>query len=101
MTRWHGVVELVQDAVDHGTIGVERVHLRVARAPFDLAARLPPLAPVARRLGDAQARIIAATYGSIRDVNEVVAPLVAAVIDHVARARTPSTEPPEADSSPR
>jgi hypothetical protein len=69
MTRWEGVVQLVADAVHHGSLAVERVHQRVARTPLDVAACVPPLAPGARRVAACQAALIGATYSAIRGVN--------------------------------
>jgi hypothetical protein len=81
MTRWRGVVELVQDAVHHGTLGVERVHQRVARTPLDVIAHLPPLAGAARCVAGCQAAVIGATYAAIRAVNGVVGTVAGAALD--------------------
>jgi hypothetical protein len=81
MTRWGGVVELLQDAVHHGTLGVERVHQRVARTPLDLVALVPPLAGAARCVAGCQAAVVGATYAAIRIVNGVVGTAAGAALD--------------------
>jgi len=81
VTRWRGVVELVQDAVHHGTLGVERIHQRVARRPLDVVAHVPPLAGAARCVAGCQAAVIEATYAAIRVVNGVVGAVAGAALD--------------------
>ncbi len=86
MTRWLGLANLLQDAVHHGTIAVEKVHQSVARTPFDVIARVPPLTTGARWVAQRQATIIAATYATIRGVNGAVGALVGACIDAAANS---------------
>jgi hypothetical protein len=86
-TRWHGFSELVQDAVHHGTVAVEKVHQQVARAPFDVLALVPRLATGARWVADRQASAIAATYGTIRAVNAGVGEVVRLGLDVAERRR--------------
>jgi hypothetical protein len=83
MTRWHGLKDLVEDAVQHGTTAVEEVHQRVARKPLEILAIVPPLSGAARWVSTIQAASIATTYGSIRVVNRVVASIAGVVIDRV------------------
>ncbi len=97
MTRWRGLVELVRDAVHHGTLGVEKVHQSVARTPLDLLALVPPLAPPARAIAACQAALIATTYATVRGVNAVAGAVVGACVD--AAAREPR-EPPETVAGP-
>jgi hypothetical protein len=96
VTRWRGLVELTQDAVHHGATAVEAVHQRVARAPLDLIARVPPLAAPARAAAAGQAGLIAAAYASVRAVNAVVGSLLVAVVEVVAASRdSVARRPPE------
>lgn len=94
MTRWVGVAELLQDAVHHGTMAVERVHQHVARTPLDVLAHVPPLAPVATRAAALQAAVIGATYTTIRLVNGTVATLAIVALHATA------DEPPPPDDGP-
>jgi hypothetical protein len=95
VTRWRGLTDLLQDAVHHGTAAVERVHQSVARTPWELMARVPPLAPAAREAAAWQARIIGATYGSIRAVNAVAGAVVGACLE--AALRPPRSGATQAD----
>lgn len=108
MTRWHGLTELVQDAVHHGTAAVEKVHQQVARAPLDMLAHVPPLAAGARWAADRQASLIAATYGTIRGVSAAVGAVVGACLDAAEQSDQPSrrrsphgAEAPRAARRPR
>ena len=71
LTRWRGVVDLVVDAVEHGSGAVERVHQWTAKKPFQLLGALPRLARPARAVGLAQSAAIAATYETVRQVARV------------------------------
>jgi hypothetical protein len=95
MTRWRGLVELLQDAVHHGTIAVEQVHQSVARTPWQVLARVPPLAPAARSAAAWQATVIGGTYGTIRAVSGAVGAALGACLDAAARPATP--RPPDDD----
>lgn len=97
MTRWVGVAQLLQDAVHHGTLAVERVHQHVARTPLDVLARVPPLAPVATRAAALQAAVIGATYTTIRLVNGAVATLAIAALHATVDERTPPGGGPPPD----
>lgn len=101
MTRWRGLAELVQDAVHHGSLAVERVHQRVARTPLEILAIVPPLATGARRLADCQAAAIGATYHAIRGVNGTVAAIAFAVADAAEARADPSPATAGEDAPPR
>ena len=96
MTRWRGLAELVQDAVHHGTLAVERVHQQVARTPLEILSYVPPLAVPAQGIAALQAAAIGATYTAIRAVNGVVgaAAVVAFEALEARRCRRPSTKSP-------
>jgi hypothetical protein len=101
MKRWRGLSDLVQDAVQHGTATVEKVHQQVARTPLDLLAHVPPLASTARWMADRQASLIAATYGTIREVSAAMGALVGTCIDVVERSRRPAAADAEEDDVER
>jgi hypothetical protein len=86
VTRWRGLSDLVQDAVHHGTVAVEKVHQSVARTPLDVLALVQPLAPAARWAAAWQATIIAGTYATIRGVNAAAGMLVGACIEAAPRS---------------
>lgn len=87
MTRWHGLKDLVVDAVHHGVTAVERVHRRTAQATFGAVACVPGMAGPARALGAAQDAAIAATYETIRQVNAAAGTLADLVLDAAERRR--------------
>ncbi len=87
MNRLRGLTELVEDAVQHGTIAVEKVHQSVARTPLDAVAVVPPLAATARRIAAWQAHAIATTYATIRVTSAAAAELVRVCLDAADRAR--------------
>jgi hypothetical protein len=72
MRRWRGLAELVVDAVEHGSAGVEKVHQWTARKPFEIAALVPRIARPARILAEAQGIAIAATYATVRQASRIV-----------------------------
>jgi hypothetical protein len=89
VNRLRGLADLLQDAVQHGTIAVEKVHQSVARTPLDVVAIVPPLAAPARWVAAWQSRMIARTYDTIRETSAAVGVLVRAVVDAADRARGP------------
>jgi hypothetical protein len=96
--RWRGLVDLVVDAVDHGSAAVERVHLWTARKPFDLIALVPPLARPARSIAAAQGFAISAVYQTIREVAHLAGAAIGLGLD--LAGRRPKGEPRgEADGS--
>lgn len=101
MKRWRGLSDLVQDAVQHGTATVEKVHQQVARTPLDLLAQVPPLAPTARWVADRQASLIAATYGTIREVSAAMVALVGACIDAAEGSHGPAAADAEGNDVER
>ena len=89
MSRLRGLADLVQDAVQHGTLAVEKVHQSVARTPLDVVALVPPLTAPARRIAALQAQVIAITYETIRATSAAAGVLVRACIDAVETVRGP------------
>jgi ABC-type phosphate/phosphonate transport system permease subunit len=89
VSRLRGLAMLLEDAVVHGTIAVEKVHQSVARTPLDVLATLPPLAGAARSIAACQAAAIAATYAIIRETSAAAGVLVHAWLDAVDASRGP------------
>jgi hypothetical protein len=81
VNRLRGLTDLVQDAVQHGTIAVEKVHQSVARTPLDVLAIVPPLTATARWIAAFQSHVIATTYDTIRETSAAAGALVRACID--------------------
>lgn len=92
--RLRGLKQLLQDAVEHGSLAVERVQLERAKLPFGLLERVPAIAAPARGVHILHDAAVSTTHGMIRLVNRVVGDTLDAVIDEVERAEpTEATEP--------
>ena len=101
MKRWHGLKDLVQDAVDKGTTAVERVHKDVARKPFAVLEYVPPLAAPARLGWSLLERTISGTYETIRAVNRVAGDLAGHAIDIAERQSARKGQPDPVHPSER
>ena len=92
MTRWRGLKDLVEDAIDQGTRAIERIHAQAGRWVFGILQRVPPLATPARLASSLQQRIIVGTDGKIRLVNHLVGGIVGIALDLADAA--PRRRPP-------
>jgi hypothetical protein len=81
MDRWRGLRALLEQAVEHGTSAVERVHMATAARPFDILAHIPPVAPGARGVRAVHDVTVAGVYEAIRQVNRLVGATLAVAID--------------------
>jgi len=81
MNRLRGLRALLQDAVEHGTTAVERVHRATAARPFDILDHIPPIAPAARGVRLVHDATVAGVYETIRQVNRLVGVTLSAAID--------------------
>jgi hypothetical protein len=84
--RIRGLKNLLQDAVEHGSLAVERVQLERAKLPFALLESVPKIAAPARGVHILHDAAVSTTHGMIRLVNRVVGDTLDAVIDEVERA---------------
>jgi hypothetical protein len=84
MGRLKGLKDLVQDAVEHGTTAVQKVHEDIASRPFDVLEATPLRLPAqgVRLVHDTITRTV---YASIRGVNRIAGAAAGAVIDEVER----------------
>jgi hypothetical protein len=85
MSRWRGLKDLLQEAVEKGTTAVEHVHKDVARKPFAILQHVPLLASPARVGWSLVERVISETYQTIRLVNRVVGDLAGEALDAADR----------------
>jgi hypothetical protein len=72
LKRLRGLRALIEDAVEHGSGAIERVHLATAARPFGVLERIPPTALVARAVHVAHDAIATGVYGTIRATNRLV-----------------------------
>lgn len=71
-SRWHGLAQLLTDAVEHGSRAVERVHLETASRPFTILEHIPGVAEPAHVVHQVHDLWVGGVYGTIRLVNGVV-----------------------------
>jgi len=81
LKRLRGLQALIEDAVDHGTGAVERVHLATAARPFAVLERIPPTALVARGIHVAHDTIASSVYGTIRVTTRLVGAAATVALD--------------------
>ncbi len=89
MKRWLGLKDLVEDAVEHGSFAVERVHQHVASTPLRLLAQVPPLAPAARQVISLQHGMISVTYELVRSANRLAGAVVGTTLRIIDVKRRP------------
>jgi hypothetical protein len=81
MNRLRGLRALLEDAVEHGTSAVERVHRATAARPFEVLDLIPPVAPAARGVRVVHDATVAGVYETIRQVNHLVGVTLSAALD--------------------
>jgi hypothetical protein len=91
MNRWRGLKALVQDAVEHGSRAVERVHMQTARRPFAILEQIPPIAAPTRVVHVVHDVTVTTSYAAVRLVNRVVGATVDIALDAVSET---TDEPP-------
>jgi len=84
MGKLKGLKDLIQDAVEHGTTAVQKVHEDIASRPFDALEATPLRLPVTgiRFVHDTITKTV---YASIRGVNRIAGAAAGAVIEEVER----------------
>ena len=81
LNRLRGLRTLLEDAVEHGTSAVERVHRATAARPFEVLDLIPPVAPAARGVRVVHDATVAGVYETIRQVNHLVGVTLSAALD--------------------
>src|ERR1700722_19008650 len=81
LNRLRGLRTLLEDAVEHGTSAVERVHRATAARPFEVLDLIPPVAPAARGVRVVHDATVAGVYETIRQVNHLVGVTLSVVSD--------------------
>lgn len=92
MNRWRGFRALMEDAVEHGTSAVERVHKATAARPFDILDRIAPIAPAARGVRVVHDATVAGVYETIRQVNRLVGATLSVALDAIERGQDQRSE---------
>jgi hypothetical protein len=99
MKRLRGLRALLEDAVEHGTTAVERVHRATAARPFEVLDLIPPIAPAARGVRLVHDATVAGVYETIRQVNHLVGLTLSAAIDLYERSGGQSESEPASDET--
>lgn len=94
LRRWRGLKQLVESAVENGSIAVERLQKETARRPFTILEAIPPIAAPVRGIHELHDHIVTAVHGSIRITTRVVGQCLDVVLD------TLDPEAPQTDSAP-
>jgi hypothetical protein len=84
--RVQGLRALLQDAVEHGSAAVERVHRQTADRTFTAIELIPRVAGAARVVRGIHGVALSGVYGSVRVVNRAVGAALAAVIEQAIDA---------------
>jgi hypothetical protein len=81
MKRLRGLRALVEQAVEHGSKAVEKVHRATANRTFDVLESIEPIATPVKVVHTFHDLSVGATYGAIRLVNKVVGKTLDVAID--------------------
>jgi hypothetical protein len=95
--RWRGLKDLVQSAVENGSIAVERIQKETARRPFTILESIVPIAVPARGIHEIYDHVVSAVHSSIRLTTRVVGQTADALLDVVDtenERREPGSEEP-------
>ncbi len=85
MNRWRGLVVLVRDAVENGSMAIEKIQKETAARPFGILEQIRPIAGPVKVIRTLHDTSVATTHGAIRLVNRVVGDVVDAVLAKVER----------------
>ncbi len=83
--RWRGLLVLVKDAVENGSIAIEKIQKETANRPFGVLEQLTPIAGPVKVIHAIHDVSVSTTHGAIRLVNRVVGGAVDAVLASVER----------------
>lgn len=78
--RWRGLGALVRDAVEQGSLAIEKIQKETAARPFAVLALIPTVAPVARVVRVVHDVSVSGVHGAIRLVNRAVGAAVEAAL---------------------
>jgi hypothetical protein len=89
MKRWRGLMNLVREAVVHGSTAVEEIQVKTAARPFGVLEQVPGLAAPARVVHAVHDAAVATTHISIRAVTKLVATSLDVALDVVEKREPP------------
>jgi hypothetical protein len=97
--QWQGLRALINDAVEHGTTAVQRVHLATANRPFAVVESIPSIAEAARTVHGVHDAFVNQVYDNIRLVNAIVGKTLEAGLGAMEEreAKDETREPPQSE----
>jgi hypothetical protein len=98
--RWKGLSSMIGDAVEHGSMAVERIHMATARRPFEIIEKIPAVATPTKVVHGVHDAIVTQTYKQIRWWNSLVQQVVQAALPDAPKP-IESAQPPENADRPR
>lgn len=98
--RWKGLSSMIGDAVEHGSLAVERIHMATARRPFEIIEKIPAVASPTKIVHGVHDAIVTQTYKQIRWWNSLVQQVVQAALPEDPKP-TESAQPSEIADRPR
>lgn len=84
-SRARGVAKLVREAVHHGSLAVQEVHLTLAGRTFSVLEAVPGIDGAARLTHEAYDAYTSGIYGAVRLGNRAVGELVELALDAAER----------------
>lgn len=94
LKRWRGLSALVQDLVEHGSRGIERIQKETVRRPLALVGMVPALETPARAVRAIHDVAVTSVHASIRLAASIVGGAVAGALDAVDERRARQEPPP-------
>lgn len=83
--RWRGLRALVGDAVEHGSLAIERIQKETARGPFEVLESIPGIAEPARGVHAIHDASISAAHAGVRLANRLVGKALDLAIEAIGR----------------
>lgn len=67
-----GVIDLIDQGIENGSLKVEEVHRQIADKPWEIMKQIPPLAGISEAVLGFQEQVIGNTYHSVRKVTKFI-----------------------------
>ena len=90
--RLRGVAALLADAMEHGTLAIERLHKGTAARPFAVLERIPPTALAAGVIRVVHDGVSSVVYGIVRGSGRLMRKTVLVAFDAAERVAVETPE---------
>jgi len=91
--RWLGLTTMLTDAVEHGSIAVEKIHMSTAQIPFAIIERIPAVSAPAELVHEVHDVLVTNTYKQIRLWSSAVQKVARAALAEGSNAPPPTHDP--------